>query len=94
MKEKRIWIWIGLAGLVAILILSSEGTRSYWKRKRALRELEKKLDKARATNKSLTLEIHRLQTDPRAIEQIARRDLGLLQPGEIEYRFVIEKSTQ
>ena len=94
MNGKTHWKWIGLGILALGFFLSSKGTRSYWKRKRSLRELEKKLEQARETNRNLTLEIHRLQTDPRAIEQIARRDLGLLQPGEIEYRFIIEHSTQ
>ena len=90
MKTALNWKWILLGLFILGLFLSSEGSRSYWKRKRHLKELQAKLELARAENKSLALEIQRLENDPRAIEQIARRDLGMIQPGEIEYRFVSE----
>ena len=92
MKAALNWKWIVLGLLVLGLFLSSEGSRSYWKRKRHLKELQAKLEQARAENKSLAQEVQRLETDPRAIEQIARRVLGMIQPGEIEYRFVSENS--
>ena len=82
-----------LVACAAGLFLSSEGTRSYWKRKRYLKELQTKLEDLRASNKNLAQEVERFKHDPRAIERIARRDLGLIQPGEIEYRFVVERST-
>ena len=86
------WILLGLACLG--LYLSSEGSRSYWKRKRALEHLEQKLADLKASNENLSGEIARLKSDPRGIEQIARNDLGLIQPGEIEYRFVADSSSQ
>jgi cell division protein FtsB len=36
----------------------------------------------RAENARLREEVHRLTEDPAAIEEIARRDLGLIRPGE------------
>ena len=73
--------------------MSSEGTRSYWKRKRHLNNLQNKLAELKVSNDRMTLEIERLKSDPRAIERIARSELGLLKPNEIEYRFVTRKST-
>ena len=86
------WKWL-IIGLCALgLFLSSEGTRSYWKRKRYLKELQTRLENLRTSNKNLALEVERFKSDPRAIEQVARRELGLIQPGEIEYRFVVQES--
>lgn len=70
------------------LFLSSEGSRSYLKRKRHLKYLEEKLSQLKASNDNLAQGIERLKSDPRAIEQIARNELDLLKSGEIEYRFV------
>ncbi len=88
-KLKRQWKWI-LAGLVVIGFLSSDGLRTFWQRKKALHTLEEKLEEIKVSNKNLTMEIDRLKNDPHAIEQVARKDLGLIQPGEIEYRFVVD----
>lgn len=85
--------WIVLGLLLAVAFLSSEGSRSYWKRKRHLKHLEQKLSELKASNESLGREVERLKSDPRAIERIARSELGLLKPGEIEYRFVVGRST-
>jgi cell division protein FtsB len=89
MKGLSRWKWAFAALAAAGFFLSNEGTRSYWKRKRYLKELEARLEEIRASNKNLEHEIARFQNDPRAVEQLARRELGLIQPGEIEYRFVV-----
>ena len=86
------WILFGFLLLLG-LFLSSEGSRSYWKRKRYLKHLERKLSDLKTSNEKLSQEVARLKSDPRAIERIARSDLGLLKPGEIEYRFVVNRST-
>lgn len=46
-----------------------------------------------AQNARLRQEIHRLQTDDAYIEEIARRQLGLVRPGEIELLIVSPGST-
>lgn len=91
-KIRKHWKWIA-AAIVVLGILSSEGVRTYWQRKKALRQLEKRLEELRQSNKTASMEIERLKNDPNAIEQVARRDLGLIQPGEIEYRFVVDHSS-
>lgn len=44
--------------------------------------LAARLDRLRAENDRLREEARRLKEDPDAIEEIARRDLGLIRPGE------------
>jgi cell division protein FtsB len=50
-------------------------------RQRAL-ELAREIEDIRAENVRLAAEIRALRTDPRAIERIAREQLGLARPGE------------
>ena len=59
-----------------------------------MKNLEQKLSNLKASNENLAREVERLKTDPRALERIARKDLGLIKPGEMEYRFVLERSTE
>jgi cell division protein FtsB len=46
------------------------------------RALEASVASARAENARLIEEARRLREDPAAIEEVARRDLGLIRPGE------------
>lgn len=44
--------------------------------------LNAQVDAARAENERLARQIRRLTDDPAAIEELARRELGLIKPGE------------
>ena len=45
--------------------------------------LERSLERARAENAELRDMARRLREDPSAIEEQARRELGLIKPGEV-----------
>ena len=45
--------------------------------------LDQRIVTLRAENDALRDTVRRLQEDPRAIEDIARRELGLISPGEV-----------
>jgi len=77
-----------LASVIAIIALvvgSLFGDRGILQvmtqRQRAL-ELAREIEGIRGENARLAAEIHALRTDPRAIERIAREQLGLARPGE------------
>lgn len=74
------------------LLLSNDNVRTYWSRKQYLIRLQKRLDAMRRSNQTLAMEIRRLETDSKTLERHARRELGMVQPGEIEYRFISKKS--
>ena len=76
-----------------MLFVTSQWSRFYWQKKRELKELRAELEQLKQSNTMLAAEVERQKTDPRAIEQVARRELGLIQPGEIEYRFMAKKSS-
>lgn len=71
--------------LIALLVGSLFGDRGMLhlmvQRERA-QALEKEIDQLRAENTRLTEEIRALKTDPRAVERLAREQLGLARPGE------------
>ena len=91
MTSKQKWFLIILM-IASTLLLTHKSVRTYWKKKQYLKELETQLTELQDGNKSLTLQIERIKVDPRITEQHARRELGLIQPGEIEYRFMREIS--
>ena len=45
------------------------------------------IEELKGKNKELTAEIRRLKGDPRYLESVARRELGLVRENEVIYRF-------
>ena len=94
-RSKRTWI---LRGLAAVLLAVTFGyvpyhlyARSGYARYRELRRdcAAAKIRNAhlRAENERLAREVEALRTDPRALEQVARADMGWVRPGEILFDF-------
>jgi cell division protein FtsB len=72
------------AGCVLIIdaLVGDRGFLAMLKARQQYRTLEASLARARAENAKLREEARDLREDPQAIEDIARRDLGLIRPGE------------
>lgn len=70
-----------------MVALSTQYARTYTLARQAAR-LEQRRRALIAQNELLREEIHRLQTDDRYIERLARQQLGLVRPGEIELLIV------
>jgi cell division protein FtsB len=68
--------------LVIDALVGDKGLIEMMKKREAYLALEQSLDRARAENAQLREEARRLKEDPAAIEEIARRELGLIKPGE------------
>jgi cell division protein FtsB len=73
--------------LVAVVIVADTvvGDRGLLAMKRAQKEYEElatTIARTKAENARLREEARRLREDPKAIEEIARRELGLIKPGE------------
>jgi cell division protein FtsB len=75
-----------LLGIGAVLVIDAlvgdKGLLEIIKRRDEYRALEQTLVGARQENARLRDEARRLKEDPAAIEEIARRELGLIKPGE------------
>ena len=74
-------VFIGCVIVVDALI-GDKGLLAMMKARQEYRALEGSLEHARAENARLRDQARRLREDPSAIEEIARRELGLVKPGE------------
>ena len=84
--ERRSFLTIGLLFLATVLVLDGlVGERGWLANRRARLEYAREmqaLEEVRERNRVLHENIDRLKHDPAAIEEAARRDLGLMKPGE------------
>jgi cell division protein FtsB len=81
-----------VGGVVLCLIIFGSGgframVRRYWE----IHTLELERERLKKENVLLQREIYYLEEDSSYIERIARKELGLLAPGEVEYRFKEKK---
>jgi len=85
-RRGRRGLLLALAFLVGFLIFDGlageRGTLALIRARQQYAELAAKVEAARAENARLRDEIRRLTEDPVLIEIIARRELGLIKPGE------------
>ena len=68
--------------LVVDALVGDKGLIAMVKARQQSKALETSLGRVRADNAKLREEARRLREDPTAIEDIARRELGLIRPGE------------
>ena len=79
---------LGLA-LFALLLHDIFGVHGVIAMRRTQKEIEQireQIGKLNNDNKSLASQVNSLKTDPKAIERIAREEMGLARPGEIIYK--------
>ena len=74
-------ICVGCVLLVDALV-GDKGLLAMFKARQEFRSLEQSLGEARANNAKLREQARELREDPSAIEDIARRELGPIKPGE------------
>ena len=72
------------AAIVLIMdtLVGDRGLTAMLRTRRQYDELSAALDRQRTENARLRDEAARLRSDPGAIEELARRELGLIRPGE------------
>ena len=68
--------------LIIDALVGDRGFLAMLKARQQYRTLEASLARSRAENAQLRDQARRLREDPQAIEDIARRELGLIRPGE------------
>ena len=75
---------VGAIGCVLIIdaLVGDRGFLAMLKARQQYRTLETSLARSRAENARLREQARELREDPNAIEDIARRELGLIRPGE------------
>ena len=87
--KRRILIPILL--LVSVMIFftffGDKGLLQVYRLRRELKEIERANMELRQENERLRGEIDNLRTNKKYIEELARRELGLVKKGEIVYQF-------
>jgi cell division protein FtsB len=68
--------------IVADGLVGERGLLATLRARREYDALSAEIDRQRAENARLRDEARRLTDDPQAIEEVARRELGLIKPGE------------
>ncbi len=77
------WLLIFIASVIVVDgLVGDRGLLAMLRARHEYDELAATIARQRADNARLREEAHRLKDDPRAIEEVARRDLGLIKPGE------------
>jgi len=89
LKLRRRALVLGLAGIcVAGSLATLFGDRGYLDSRRyrvEIEALEQQIQERRAQVLDLRLRAERLESDPAARERVAREELGLVAPGEMEF---------
>jgi cell division protein FtsB len=84
-RTRRI-VRVLLLGVAAVLVVDAlvgdQGLLAMLRARRQAEALAATIARQRAENARLREEVRRLTEDPAAIEEVARRELGLIRPGE------------
>lgn len=72
-------------GIVWGVLRDEEGVMHVFKERSRLQDLSQSVSSLREENSQLRAEIKALREDPRAVEKLAREDLGLSRKGEIVF---------
>lgn len=81
--RKIVYVLIGI-GLIATFF-GNPAFRTLLKQYSTVKELEKQLNDIREENFRLRRQLYSLKHDPLMIEEVARRELKMIKPGEIIY---------
>jgi cell division protein FtsB len=85
-KRGRRLVRYGLVFITIVLVIDAivgeKGLLALLEARRTFGMIEQSLQRARRDNADLREEARRLREDPTAIEDLARRELGLIKPGE------------
>ncbi|MBI3549393.1 MAG: septum formation initiator family protein [Elusimicrobia bacterium] len=77
----------GGAVVLAAVMFGNRGFRRLVQRGVQLRRMRHEVDSLKTEETSLRKQLRQVQSNDRALESSARRELGFIKPGEIEYRF-------
>ena len=84
-RRKKLWTY-GLlllsAGLMVNALIGEKGYLANLQAKQEFQDVSESLRQLKAENARLKEEASRMRTDPRALEDSARSQLGLIKPGE------------
>lgn len=80
-----LFCFLGL--LLLLSLLGDRGLLQLYHMERVKAHLEQEIDALTQENAALREEVEAMRQHPSHAEEIARRDLGLVRPGEVVYQF-------
>ena len=86
-----VWFFVLVLLLLGFAVFGDRGFLHVYKAYLQKTELEEQIDALEKTNTELRQEIDALRNDLKAIENIARRELGMVRPDEQIYQFHSEE---
>ncbi len=94
MKKRRVllFVFVFLLILGIFTFFGEKGIFSLLRIQKEVARIKEKNVKLEEENQRLREEVKRLQTDKRYIEEIARKELGMVKEGEIIYQFDDKKN--
>ncbi len=81
-RRARLVLLVLGAVLLAHALVGENGLVALWRARRQYETVQAELVRLRAERDRLRERARRLREDPAAIEELARRELGLVRPGE------------
>jgi len=83
-RRRAVQYVLVVAGCIVLVqgLIGEKGLLTMLKARQQYRALEASLSASKSENASLREDARRLKEDPSAIEDLARRELGLIKPGE------------
>ncbi|MCB4791182.1 MAG: septum formation initiator family protein [Elusimicrobia bacterium] len=84
-------IYIIVGAIIFLFLFGNAGSRKLVRRFWEIYKLKGELEQLKKENALLKKEIFLLQNDPSYVERITRKELGLIAPGEVEYRLKREE---
>jgi len=67
-------------------VFGSHGLLAMHRTQAQVKQLRSEIDRLHQENSELTQEVKALRTDPKAVERIAREEMGLARPGEMIFK--------
>jgi cell division protein FtsB len=67
-------------------VFGAHGFLAMWRTRQQIQQLQGELTRLGKENGSLSDQVTALKTDPKAIERIAREEMGLARPGEMIFK--------
>jgi cell division protein FtsB len=81
------WLWPLIAAAALVSLVANRGFRRLAANALAIRRLDQRVQVLSKEEIELHSQIERLKRDDQTLESAARKELGFLKPGEVEYRF-------
>ena len=82
-----ITILLLISVMIFFAFFGNKGLLQVYRLKKELKEIERGNMELQRENKRLRAEIENLRTNKKYIEELARRELGLVKKGELVYQF-------